>query len=52
MLIERQLSRLLHAIYDASLAPNSWPAALRILAEMTGARMTSLIDHRPPEPAG
>jgi DNA-binding CsgD family transcriptional regulator len=47
MLIEGRISRLLHTIYDASMTPDLWPGALRDLAELTKARMTSFIDHRP-----
>jgi DNA-binding CsgD family transcriptional regulator len=45
MLIDERVSRLIHEIYDASLAPDAWPHALRSLANLTKARMTSLIAH-------
>jgi len=47
MLVAARISHLLHEIYDAAVTEELWPIALRSLAELTKARMTSFIDHRP-----
>lgn len=47
MPLDDKVASLLHAIYGAALTPELWPAVLGDLAELTRARMTSLIDHRP-----
>src|SRR5262249_35955221 len=50
MLLDERVSSLLHEIYGAGLEPQLWPIVLKDLAELTDARMTSLLNHRPDGP--
>jgi DNA-binding CsgD family transcriptional regulator len=47
MPLDDKVASVVHSIYGAALAPDLWPSVLGDLAQLTRARMTSLIDHQP-----